>query len=691
MRHRPALLLLVLAVAGAAGAAETEYWTADTAADLLEGHGDGVAVTTDGRLLRVPGWTTGVVFDEPVAMAGDLAPDGVAYVGTGHPARLYRVRDGAAERLAEVPEEQITAVAVQADGSVLVAAASPGVVYRWNGRRLEELARLTEGSVWDIVEFAGSPVLAAGAPAVLYRLSSRGLERWLELPDTHARSLAVAGDALVVGTSGKGLLFGVRRDGSASLLADSPFTEIAAVAPGPGGAVWAAAVVGEPAPAPTPSRSSDGEASDDSGSGAAQPLSLDLPKVGGKTASSELLRITPEGALIGVHRFADQVASAVAADGDGVLVATGYDGEVWRFVAAGGARLAAVDAVQVVRLLGAGRAALTQGPASLLWRQPDGAGPGRFRGAPESSKIPVRFGRYAVEPPADGVRIRFRTAAGEGPEEAWLPWTEWLPATGTVPLAPVRSLQWELELPAGVAVERVEVAVREVNLAPVLTQLEVEPPGVVYLGAPPPSGPVLDAANPDVSGIFTVIDPSPGGEGGPKQGKKYWRVGYRTVAWKAEDANGDALRFAVELERADGLRLPIREQLEATQLAVDTTAVPDGRYRFAVTADDSPSNPGDPQRAEALSPWFEVDSTPPTVELERAGDEWRVRVRDAGGLAGAEWSRDGDRWRALEPADGVLDGPEESFRFPAAEGRHLVVVRVVDRHHNRAVAGGEER
>ena len=52
-----------------------------------------------------------------------------------------------------------------------------------------------------------------------------------------------------------------------------------------------------------------------------------------------------------------------------------------------------------------------------------------------------------------------------------------------------------------------------------------------------------------------------------------------------------------------------------------------------------------------------------------------------------QWSRDGERWHALAPADGVLDGRQESFSFAAESGRHLVVVRGYDRQHNRAVAG----
>ena len=56
----------------------------------------------------------------------------------------------------------------------------------------------------------------------------------------------------------------------------------------------------------------------------------------------------------------------------------------------------------------------------------------------------------------------------------------------------------------------------------------------------------------------------------------------------------------------------------------------------------------------------------------------------------AEWSRDGDVWEALAPTDGLLDGRVEHFEFPAEDGAHLVVVRVVDRQHNRATAGAVE-
>ena len=404
-RGRAALLLLALQLgAAAAPATETTWWVVDTAEELLEGRGEGVAVSDDGRLVPVPRWRERAELEEPVVLAGAIAADGSLLVATGHPARLYRVEGTSATLLAELPGEQATAVMGRPDGSVLVATVSPAVLVEVRGSRVEEVGRLGEGGFWDLLEVGGQVVAAAGPPASLYRLGGRGLERWAELPDAHARCLGASGDAVVVGTSGKGLILRVGPDGSVGLLADSPFNEIADLLVAPDGTVWAVALVGEPPPTPA-----TGGAGQPTGGGPeTASLQLDLPKVDGGTATSELLRLTPEGALIKVHRFPKQVAGALAWDGAGVLVGTGFEGELWRFVDQGGARLASVDATQVTAVLGGGAAVLTQGPGGVLWREGAGDG-GRFRSDAQRFPRPVRFGEYRVAPAPAGTRIRFRS------------------------------------------------------------------------------------------------------------------------------------------------------------------------------------------------------------------------------------------------------------------------------------------
>jgi sugar lactone lactonase YvrE len=680
------VVAFLMLVAGFASATETRRWVADAAKDFLKGRGEGVAVTADGRLVRSPLWAGGVTMDEPVVVAGGLMSDGSLIVGTGHPARLYRITNGGKELLTEIPGEQVTAVLVTGDDEVLVASVAPGVLHRWHRDGLEEVARLGNGGIWDLVPFDGAVVVAAGTPATLYKIGDRGLERWLELPDGHARCLAVTPESLLVGTSGKGLILGVDSAGRIALLADSPFTEISDLVAAPDGSVWATALVGEPEKKTT-TKANDAENQTDTAETGT--VNLELPKINGDTATSELLRLTPEGALLRIHRFAKQIASAIAWDGSGVLVGTGYEGEMWRFVERGGARLATLDAIQVVGIVGGGEALLTQAPAQVLWRRSDDERPARFRSDAPRFPRPARLGEYRVMPAGTGTRIRFRSGASEKPDESWLPWTEWLSAEGGgVPLPPARSLQWEVELPPGATVERVEVALREVNLAPNIQSISVHPPGEVYLAAPPPAGPVIEREHPDFSGIFTVIDERSGKtKANSTKGKKYYRVGFRTVSWKAEDVNQDPLRFELEVERDDGFRLPVRQRLKGTQIAIDTTAMPDGQYRFRVVASDELRNPGDALTGEGVSRWFAVDNTPPAVSLERSGDLWHVTVEDGqSSVARVEWSRDGERWNALAPEDGVMDGGIERFSFASADGRHLVVIRAIDLHHNRSTA-----
>lgn len=674
-------------------ATQTQRWSVDTAKELLQGRGDGVAVTADGRLVPVPGWRTAAKLSSPIALAGLMEKEGTVLVGTGHPAGIYRLRGNKLEELAKVPAEQVTAMLRIPSGRVLVTTTGPALVLEWNGTKLRKLGDLDDGGFWDLAWFDGVVVAAAGPPATLYHVTEKGLERWLELPDTHARSLAVDGDLLLVGTSGKGLILRVDRRGVVGMVADSPFTEIADLVGTPDGSVWAAAVVGEPGKA-KPAKPVGKKAGKATAAVTVSPSPLKLPKLNGATASSELLRVTPDGAILSVHRFAEQVVSALAWDGTGVLVGTGYEGEVWRFGKRGGTRLTVLDAVQVTAILGGGQALVTQGPAAILRRTGPETGGGTFRSAVERFRRPVAFGRFRVGPPAKGVRIRFRSGLTGQPDPSWLPWSDWLPAgDGKVPLAPATSLQWEVEIPGGVerAVERVEVAYREVNLAPRIRSVDVEPPGVIYLAASPPTGQFVDVSHPDFNGIFTTLQTDQTKLRGGQRGKRYWRLGYRTVMWKAKDPNQDPVRFDLAIESRDGFSFPVRKGLKQTQLAVDTTAIPDGEYRVRLTVTDAPGNPAHPATDTALSRWFVVDNSPPAVKIRKQGEKWRVVAEDAlSAISRAQWSRDGGRWKALAPDDGMVDERREVFHISVAKGKHVVVVRVIDRHHNRAVASAVE-
>lgn len=686
------LCVLCMAMAMTAAASNTSWWVVDHSTDLLRGSGEGVAVSADGMLRPAEGWKNQAVLSEPVVLAVDRLPGGDLVVVTGHPARLYRISNSSVELLAELPGEQGTSVLVDGDGAVWATTVAPGVLVKWSGGELQEFGRLGAGGFWDLAEFDRSIIVAAGTPGALFKVGDKGLERWIEVPDAFVRCLATDGERLIAGTSGKGLILSVDRQGRPSLLVDSPFTEVSDMVFTADRELWASALVGEPLPQPT-KKSSDSKAGNGGGgaSSSTESLNLDLPKINGKTATSELVRITPEGGLLHVHRFKKQVATALGVDGNGVLVGTGYEGEVWRFVTSGGARLATLDAVQVTAFAPGG-GLVTQGPAGVWEADPSERQTRRFRSDAKVFSRPVRFGSFRVFPEDSGAKIRFRTgAAGGKADDVWLPWTEFVEgATGKVALSFGKALQWELELFDGGAVDRVEVAWTEINLAPVVKAVDVEPAGLVYLSSPPVSGPVIRQEHPTFDGIFTTLGESGRNSSKAKTGKKYWQVGYRTVGWRVDDPNDDPMLFKLEVERSDGYRLPVRERLKGNQLAVDTSALPDGRYRFRLEASDEPANAGAPKVGEGVSPWFVVDNTAPEILLSREGRKWKIEVKDQSSLARIQMSRDGGSWRDLVPLDGLLDGRVERFSFEVEEGSHLIVIRAVDRHHNRAVAGDEE-
>jgi hypothetical protein len=693
-----AVAATVLAAAALGG--QARRFTLDTPRALAGGTGTGIAVLPDGTLRALPPLAAVAELEEPLGLALAVAPDGTAYVGTGSPARVYRVRDGNTTLVAELAADQVTALLVDPSGAVWASTAVPATLHRLapGAAGFTQASALAEGNLWDLAWFRGGLVAAAGNPGRLLRLGAKGFELAAEVADQHARCLAVSGDTLLVGTSGKGRILRWSGDAPPGVLYDSSFTEIAALAAAPSGVVWAAALTGDPTLGKPAKENGDG-----SGGASVTVVAADQsaapPATDKGTATSEILRVLPAGAAVTAHRFTRQIAGALEWSEGGLVIGTGLDGELWQLVEGAAARLDTVDAAQVVRLARGGEWALTQGPVRLLRRT--GPPRGTFTSPALDAGQPARWGDVEVraDMPAGGrCTLRLRAGATDEPDDSWSAWTAPLPCSGGRAAAPpARYLQWQLELaPGGGAaaarVESVAVAFQQINLPPEIKDLTVHAPGEVFLKTPPPAERIVDVRHPDLSGIFTTLSDD-GQEAQDRLGKRYYRVGYQSLSWKAEDANGDPLRFTLAVQRRGSERWwTVREDLEAISLALDTGALPDGLYRFRLTATDAAANPADPGSAERLSGWVAVDNTPPRVTAVRTGGAWVVTAEDAGSpLAVLEWSRDAAAWTALPPDDGMLDGRTETARIAAAAGAHVVAVRAVDTHHNRATVALEEK
>ncbi len=690
MKVRLAVLLLLLP--GIAVAAPVRTFTLDTPRALAGATSRGVAIFPDGSLQALPPLEIVTKFEEPLGLALAVSPGGVAYVGTGHPARVWRVEGAHRTLVGDTSSDQITALALAPNGTLYVATALPAVLLATgpDGSGLKEVARLDEGNLWDLLFWRGELVAAAGSPGRVLHLVDGKLAELFPVPDRHARCLEPAGDTLWIGTSGKGMVLRWTGTGPAQVVYDSEFTEIADLQLAPDGSLYASGLTGDPTLGKPPGKG-EGEATVSvSESTATTPATDKGP------ATSEIVHMFPSGAAVPGYRFTKQVAGALAWSAAGLVIGTTIDGELWQLVEGSTAQLDTVDASQVSRLAGAGDWVLTTGPVKLMRRQ--GPPKGTFVSPPEDAGQPASWGLVTLGgrlPSGDGCRLSFRSGPTPQVGDAWSEWTA-PTACGEVRASapPARYLQVKVELEAKTdtppRLGSLVMAYRQLNLPPLIKELTVHPPGEVFLKVPPPSERVVEVQHPDLSGIFTVLD-----EDSPDQqalGRKYYRVGYQSVSWKAEDPNGDPLRFELEVQRQGSPSWwKIRGDLETVTLALDTGALAEGLYHFRLIASDATANPETPATAQALSSWVTVDNTPPRLQPRREGSVWVIRVEDAlSPIAILEWNRDAQGWQRSNGQDGMLDGRQEELRLPVAPGDHVLSVRAVDDHHNSAVVAVEE-
>ena len=170
--------------------------------------------------------------------------------------------------------------------------------------------------------------------------------------------------------------------------------------------------------------------------------------------------------------------------------------------------------------------------------------------------------------------------------------------------------------------------------------------------------------------------------------------------WLAEDDNGDALEFKVEIRGANETAWKLlRDKVRERYLSWDSTAFDDGKYVLRVTASDAPANP--PEQALTgvrESDPFLIDNTPPEITCCIGTVSSRVmmqfHVRDALSTLGkAEYSVNGGEWTVVEPTTRLTDSLEHDYvvtlpNRPSGEEVTLAV-RVEDQYGNQAVAKTE--
>ena len=418
-----------------------------------------------------------------------------------------------------------------------------------------------------------------------------------------------------------------------------------------------------------------------------------IPKPGGNA----IYRIDPEGFVTEVFRQPVLVMSMLEKDGS-LLVGTGSDGLIYQVNPTAGETviLAKVEPKEVLAMVPTkdGRVLLGLANVGGISAMGSGfAGEGTLTSPVLDANQISRFGKMHLHgslPAGTSLSIATRSGNVRQQEKAgWSKWSDEIAATEyvQVPSTPARFMQYRLTLTttdpkATPVIDEVDTAYQMPNVAPVVKSVKVASSAAITA--------MLSASGGGAGGAGNGAIPTPA----PLPNADANRV--QSIAWEAEDANGDALQYGVYAR--NGAKSPwilLKDKLTDTHYDWDTRTVADGRYEMKVVASDAASNPpGTGKTASRVSTAVVVDNTPPVIgDMDAAvkGNAVTVSAKAVDRtsiVAAIEYAVDsGSDWQFILPSNRMYDSPEEAVKFTLkglAAGAHQVTLRATDAKGNQA-------
>ena len=682
------------------------------AADFGAGEAKGIGIDALGVLRLAPAVRRVAQPEEPFLFAAARHPDGWV-VATGNAGKVLLISDsGDISELLVTEEPEVFAVHVGDDGSVYAGSSPDGKVYkRAPDGTTGVLFAPGERYIWDLEPLAdGRLLVATGVEGKVFVIdeSDSSATLFYDDRDTHARSLLVQGDTVYLGTAGEGRVLRIIDTERAATLFDADQPEITDLLAGPDGSLFAAAVASEGSFVQLPASSSN-ESESSSSDQESQEVKVTTGAVaagsrpaGFTGARSVILQLDPNGSADSVAELTQDTVYTMLWR-DRLWLGTGQEGKIYSVRNGQLVLEQDLDDAQVIELLASdsdpdGFAIATTSGAGLHRSTREGAREGSYTSKVLDAGHIARFGtlHWNGRVP-DGATVGFRVRSGTSalPDETWSDWTEASAGReiliGDVPQG--RYFQWRVDFSgsedSSPEVRAVDVSYVQQNRRPTIESLEVLPPGEILVPNNfNPSNQAFERAHPNRDGIFTTL-------AGPARdttarSKKLWKLGYRTLRWKAADPNSDELRYAISFKREsdapDDSWLQIVDDVEATSYGFDSTVLPDGYYRFRLVASDEESQGEQAAlQAERVTGQIVVDHSAPVIErARRAGDDgWQVMVGDElSPIQEASLSIDAKSWQPLRSADGLLDARSEVLNVSLDGDESLVLLRLVDAAHN---------
>jgi hypothetical protein len=302
-------------------------------------------------------------------------------------------------------------------------------------------------------------------------------------------------------------------------------------------------------------------------------------------------------------------------------------------------------------------------PRSAETKRVDLGAPGRL-GA-------VRFNRVR-DVDAAQLSLSIRTTNGSGETDGWSPWIPMADSDGWRAAAPVgRYAELRISVPAAapptLELDKASLNFLTQNHRPVLQDFRVLSPNFAIVVPPEMPSPVITTVGQLIQASDHDVDHRRAGFLGSQIVAS---AGTRVVFWTVNDPDGDNLTYTFSIRR-DGETAWTDLAVDSAESYVqfDTLHLQEGTWFTRLVATEAAPRPA----ADRLSVTFEtddlvVDHTPPVIEeasVRRDAGKLIVTLRGKDALSlidSAEFTFNNGAHEIVEqPADGILDGREETF------------------------------
>jgi sugar lactone lactonase YvrE len=700
----------------------TRFWNQSRYDEFEKGRPHGVAIRSDGLLLPGPKVTSMLTTPSTYVWAVASDKNGNAYLATGSPATVLKVSpDGKSIKLFETKDLTVQAIAIGPDGSIYAATLPSGKVYKLkaDARNLDDKSATVTFDpsttaekpkyIWDLTfDSAGRLYVATGAPAAIYRInvsdSAAKPDVFFKSDEQHIRCMTFDREGnLIAGSDGSGLIYRIGKDGKGFILYDAPKREITAVAVGADATgkdvIWASAV-GERTRGALPPLPVTGNVGVTANITIVQPGSLQAFNSNGIVADgSEIYEIAATGAPRKLWTDRETVVYALRPTPQGLLVATGNRGRIYRIHESGEFEdLAHLEASQAIGFADSSQGYLVAtANTGKLYSLSHTADPeANYESDVFDAGFASTWGRAETTANSSDYDLFARSGNVENPERNWSDWVKVSTNSAAIGVPPARFVQWKAALRGNVTLTSVDLNYLPVNVAPSVDEIVVQPGARVNPSTPAQQQQQsinISFPRPSQSNAITFGDPGNTPLTGIKDKTSV------TARWSAHDDNDDELVYSIYF-RGDGdsdWRL-LKDKVTDKYYSFESSLLPDGGYRVKVVASDSPShNPGEALSANRVSDRFIIDTAPPLIpalsaKVEGGKIHVTAMAKDSGSpIAHAEYSLDAGPWQYIEPVGQLSDSPEEHYDFSAtlqgASGsEHLVTLRVYDRFENVGTA-----